>query len=258
MKKIITIILTVVLFVAATALGVNSVFRVDSIELKINYVSEDAKAEAELLRKELAELYEKESAFSVTALDSESVFAKYPYFRLTSFKKEYPNKLVIEASEDAEVFSVKSGENYYILALDGTILSVRKTAENRSDGKPNVLLNGIEISGEKGQPCIGEKLNRMLPLLQELSVRFDGLRSNLVEVNYSLKGGSIEQYDITTREGVVICVQRIDEFVAEKAEKISNLYFSLEDGERLKGYIYATNGAEKATVVYNPTEIFFE
>lgn len=258
MKKIITIVLTAVLFFVATALGVNSVFRVDSIELKINYVSEEAKTEAESLRNDLAQLYEKESSFKVGASDAESVFAKYPYFRLTDFKKEYPNKLVIEATEDAEVFSVKNGDSYYILSLDGTILSIRESSENRSDGKANVLLNGIEISGEKGQRCIGEKLNRMLPLLQELSVQFNGLRSNLVEVNYSLKGGSIEQYDITTREGVIICVQRIDEFVSEKAEKISKLYFSLEDGERLKGYIYATNGSEKATVVYNPTEIFFE
>ena len=174
MKKIVTILLTVALFVTATALGVNSVYRVDTLDLNIRFVSEDAKMEAESLRAELVDLYEKESVFTVKQTDAESVFANYPYFRMTGFKKEYPNKLVIEATEDAEVFSVEKDGEYFVLALDGTVLSIRKTAENRSDGKPNVTIKGMEISGGKGEFCVGEKLNAVLPLLKELSTRLTG------------------------------------------------------------------------------------
>lgn len=258
MKKILTILLTVVLFASATALGVNSVFRVDALDLNIRFVSEEAKTEAEALRLELIELYEKENTFTVKQTDAENVFANYPYFRMTHFKKEYPNKLVIEATEDAEVFSVEKDGEYYVLALDGTILSVRKSAENRSDGKPNVVIRGVEIVGEKGSVCIGEKLNAILPLLKELSIRFNGLRSNLVSVEYQLLGGTIEQYNLFTKEGVVIRVQQARDLVAEKAEKIAETYLSLADEERLKGSIYVTNSAENANVVYYPTDLSFE
>lgn len=258
MKKIITILLTLVLFLSATALGVTSVYRVEKLDLNIRFVSEDAKIEAESLRLELIKLYDKESVFTVKRETAESTFANYPYFRMTDFKIEYPNKLVVEAIEDAEVFSVKNGEEYYILGLDGTILSVRETPENRSDKKANVAITGMEISGAKGQPCIGEKINGILPLLKELSVRFDGLRSNLVSVEYQLLGGTIEQYDLFTKEGVVIRVRQAKEFVEEKAEKIANIYLSLKDDERLKGSIYVASGDGKTTVVYYPTEISFE
>ena len=255
MKKIITILLTVALFVTATALGVNSVYRVESLDLKIQFVSEEAKTEAESLRQDLFALYENENLFVVKQEASEEIFANYPYFRLTSFKIEQPNKLVIEAVEDAEVYSVKKGDKYYILSLDGTVLSIRDASENRSDNKPNVIIENMEISGEKGQLCVGEKLNAILPLLKELSSHLNGLRSNLVSVAFQVVGGSIEQYDLQTREGVVIRVRQAGDFVAEKAKEIANLYAALEDDERLKGSIYAASGNENVTVVYYPNEI---
>ncbi len=258
MKKIITIILTAILFVAAAALGIDSVYRVDEVALEINYVSEDAKSEAAALKKELTELYKKQSVFRVNEEDSKEIFARFPYFRLTDFKKEYPDKLIVEATEDAEVFAVKQGEEYYILSLDGTILSVRNSPQNRSDGKDNVLIEGMEIAGDKGTVCQGEKFLKALPFLKELSIRFDGLRSNLVKVGYELKGGAIEQFNVKTREGVEIRVQKIEEFTQEKAEKVAQAYLGLQDVERLTGYIYATNGTDKVTVAYYPSEIPFE
>jgi hypothetical protein len=258
MKKFITIVLTVALFITAAALGVNSVFRVESLDLKIQCVSEEAKAEAQELREELLSLYEKESVFAVKQEDADGVLANYPYFRITSFKVAYPNKLLIEAIEDAEVFSVKNGESYYILSLDGTVLSVRETAENRSDNQPNVVISNMDVSGEKGQLCVGEKINTILPLLKELSFHFNGLRANLVSVEFQVVGGSIEQYNLTTREGVVIRVRQASELVQEKAERIAKLYASMEDGDRLKGSIYAASGNGNCAVVYYPTEIPLE
>lgn len=258
MKKVLTILLTVALFLAATALGIDNVYRVSEVSLEINYVSEEAKSEAESLEKELTALYEKQSSFRVKKEDAEEIFSKFPYFRLTDFRKEYPDKIIVEATEDAEVFAVKKGEEYYILSLDGTILSVRNTPSNRSDGRDNLLINGVEIEGEKGELCKGEKIEKLLPFLKELSKNLDGLRANIVEVGYELQGGSIEQFNVKTREGVQIKIQRIEEFTSEKAEKVAKTYLELADGERLVGYIYATNGVEKVTVAYYPTEIPFE
>ena len=260
MKKIITIVLTAVLFISAVVLGVNSVYRVSEVALEINYVSEDAKAEAEELKARLLETYNKRSVFDVKQEESEEVFAQFPYFRLTAFKKEFPNRIVVEATEDAEVFAVSAGEGkgYYILGLDGTILSIRETTMNRSDKAENILITGVEISGEKGSVCVGEKFTKLLPFLKELSNGLNGLRSNVKTIEYRIYGGNIEQYNFTMWEGVTLSVQRVGEFVKEKASMVTKKYLALSDQELLGGYLYATNSQEKATVVYYPTEIPLE
>ena len=260
MKKIITIVLTAVLFISAVVLGVNSVYRVTEVALEINFVSEDAKAEAEELKSRLLEVYDKRSVFEVAKEDSEEVFAQFPYFRLTAFEKEFPNRLVVEATEDAEVFAVSAGagKGYYILGLDGTILSIRETTLNRSDNAENILIEGVEISGEKGSVCVGEKFTKLLPFLKELSNGLNGLRSNVKKIEYRVYGGNVEQYDFTMWEGVTLSVQKVGEFVKEKANLVIQKYLALNDQELLGGYLYATNSQGKATVVYYPTEIPLE
>lgn len=257
MKKIITIVLTAILFLSAVVLGVNSVYRVSEVALEINYVSEEAKEEAELLEERLYTVYEKRSIFEATSEDSESVFAEFPYFRLTDFKKEYPNKIIVEATEDAEVFAVASAEadEYYILGLDGTILSIRENALNRSDNAPNVLIEGVNISGRKGEICTSEEIVKLLPFLKEFSARMDGLRANITKIEYKIYGGNVEQYNFSMREGVTLMLQKADEMPQEKANKVAEKYASLEEKELLSGYLYATNNEEKATVLYSPTEI---
>ena len=233
MKKIITIVLTAILFISAVALGVNSVYRVSEVALEINFVSEEAKQEAEELEARLSAVYDKRSIFESKKEDSENVFAEFPYFRLTGFKKEYPNKIVVEATEDAEVFAVANGlGGYFILALDGTILSVRESSLNRSDGAPNILIEGVEISGEKGMVCASEKMVKLLPFVKALSSRLNGLRANVTKIEYTVYGGNVEQYNFSMREGVTLMLQKADEFVEEKASKVVEKYTTLEDRER--------------------------
>lgn len=256
MKKIITIVLTAILFVSAVTLGINSVYRISEVALEINYVSEDAKQEAEDLQARLSSVYDKRNIFTASEEDSENVFAEFPYFRLTEFRKEYPNKLVVEATEDSEVFAVANNTGgYCILSLDGTILSIRENSLNRSDGAPNILIEGVEVDGEKGAICSSEKITKLLPFLKELSACMDGLRANIIKIECALYGGNVEQYNFTMREGVRLMLQKADECVKEKASKVAEKYASLSDRELLGGYIYATNSAEKATVVYQANEI---
>jgi hypothetical protein len=251
-KKLIVIALTVLVFLSAVVLGVATVFRVHSVTVVSSVVSDEAKAEAQELKNRLQEVYDKDSIFFADDEDAKKVLEEFPYFRITSFEKDYPNRIIIKVTEDAEVFAVQSGEQYYVLGIDGTILSVRGSSLNRSDGKNNVLVTGFEISGEKGEKFQGERLALVLPLLQELSSRLGGLRSNLTEVSFSIQGGSIEEYCLQTTEGVRILVRKVDEFTKEKGQMIAETYSNLSDADRLTGVIFATNNESKATVVYSP------
>ena len=124
-KSILVIILTVLVFLSAPVLGVSSVYQVEEVTVRTSLVSEAAQAEAEALQKRLLEVYERKSTLFLEQTEAVDVMEEFPYFRMLSFEKSYPNRIIISVSEDAEVYAVPtlSVENeYYILGEDGTVL----------------------------------------------------------------------------------------------------------------------------------------
>lgn len=254
-KKIITVFLTVVLFAATALLGFFSVYRVNEVGVCFKYNSEQAKAEVESLKADLLALYEGENVFLLNETDAEEIFDAYPYFRKTGFRRELPDKIIFEATEDEEIFAAYTERGYLILGLDGTILSIRDSALNRADGNENILIEGIDVSGEKGEICVGDGLSDLFKLLQTLSERLGGLRSNIIRITSKVVAPSIVHYELMMREGVKIQIGKIQSFTIEKAQKIADLYLNpTSDADRLRGVIYATDDGEKPVVSYSPTE----
>ena len=103
-KKIITIVLTVIVFFTAAFLGVSAVYRVEEVTLVVKNVSSPALEEAAALRTVLEEAYLKKSTIKADDAAAKSAFENFAYFRLTGFEKDYPGRLVITATEDAEVY----------------------------------------------------------------------------------------------------------------------------------------------------------
>jgi hypothetical protein len=89
-KKVLTVFLTVILFLAAVFLGGATVFRVDDVALVATIVSKQAKLETGKLQEEILALYKEESIFSVDETALDKVLKEYPYLRLTGFEKAYP------------------------------------------------------------------------------------------------------------------------------------------------------------------------
>ena len=245
-RNIIAIILTAVIFVAAVVLGVSTVYRVNAVTLDVSLVSEAAKAEADELQKLLLKRYEDESIFSVKENDAEEDFAQFPYFRMTSFKKAYPNRLVISASEDTEVFAVENDGEYYILGADGTILGIRGNASNRSDGADNIIVKGLSASGKRGEIIGGDEcIPLLLTVFETLSNIWGGARSNVVSVEVMRPTTSAEDtyFCFMMREGVKAYIRNPGTLTVVKAEKFAEFYLSLEDTERLGGRIEVTDDA---------------
>ena len=82
-KTLVTVLLTVILFISACVLTVATVYRVSAVTLEISVVSEEAKGEAEELEKAIAAKYKKESIFSVTKRAAKKEFERYPHLRMT-------------------------------------------------------------------------------------------------------------------------------------------------------------------------------
>ena len=132
-KKTLVIILTIVLFLSCAVLGFSSVFRIDSVQVNPVTISTEAKEEANQIQALLLEAYKADSTFTADDKKARDIVNDFPYFRFVSFQKSYPNRIVVEIVEDAEVYAVENvNGGFYILNADGTVLGVRDSYLNRS------------------------------------------------------------------------------------------------------------------------------
>ena len=146
---------------------------------------------------------------------------------MVSFRKEYPNRLVISASEDAEVFAAaREDGSYYILGGDGTILGIREDSSNRSDAAPTSSSRVFPLrakgGGARGDGCIPA----LLSFCRAADSLLNGLRSNVVSVEVVRPTSSSEDmyFCLSMREGVKIYVHNPENLTAAKAERALGFY----------------------------------
>ncbi len=253
MKKFLVILLTALVFLSAAFIGVANVFRVDAVTLEAKMFSEAAKSEAEQMQRDLQQAYLGESALFAKEDAAKSVIEKYPYFRLTKFKIQYPNVLLVEATEDMEVFAVRKGEEYYVLSQTGTVLDVRASDKNRVDGEANVIITGANPVGEIGDTVGGAGFAETLKICALMSQRLNGVRSNVESIEFDRveEGGRIF---LCMREGVKICLVHAHLLTEEKAAVLTEAYLTMSVEQRLTGFLHVTESLDGTQVIvkYQP------
>ncbi len=244
-KRFWVILLSAIIFLSGAVLGISAVYRVDKVTVEGSLVSEEAEAEEQVLQEKLEAAYEKTSIFFASEKEAQDILEEFPYFRLIGFEKAYPNRLIVKIIEDAEVYAVETADvGYYILGADGTVLGTRDTHVNTLNGAENVIIKGVRVTGENGKVPVGdEQFPFVLSLCKELSVLFEGIRSNVVSVEVIYRGPEII-YCATMREGVKLYFGSPSEKIQEKAEAGVVKYLSLTNEEKLSGRIVIseTNG----------------
>ena len=251
-KKIVVITLTLLVFLSTVLLGFATVFRVREVTLETSVISQAAESEARDLQKRLQEAYENDSMFFVDDESAKRVIAEFPYFRMSSFRKDYPNRVILEIEEDEEVYAVESPTetqtSYYVLSANGTVLAYRTDYNNRLDGEPNLLIKGLQVSGKKGQLLQGEIFSTVLTFCSYMSEQLGGLRDNLLEIEVSKYA---PEYRITMREGVKIYVGSPTEMTKEKAQEAAKKYQGLADDEKLMGRIAVDSVGGQLLISYD-------
>ncbi len=253
-KKILTIVLTALLFFSAAIVGVSTVFRVDSVTLKGEVVSAEGKADAELLKTDLLKAYKRENIFSVNQDEAEKLMQHYPSLRITKFKKEYPDKLVVEVEETVGVFWVESlsGEKF-ILDKKGIVLTVYPNEAIVEKAENLVQINGFSLTGKKGETLTGDARWQSVTLLcEEIDEELNGITRNVASVE--ILGGTPSTklyYLISMREGVKIYMENPLSLAEEKTQKAIAQYLSLTDEERTVGCIlvFEQSDLEEETLI---------
>lgn len=261
-KKLLVIFLSVIIFAASVALGVASVYRISAVQINPVTYSKAAEEEVEQLQQRMLQVYEKQSFFSVDSKPAEEIMAEFPYFRMTSFEKSAPNRIIVKVVEDEEAYAIPTDEtstSYYVLGLEGVVLGVRETYVNRLDGADNLLIKGIHAQGEKGQIITGdEMIAPLFAFCEKVSECLGGIRRNVMLVEV-LRLTSSEKETIvclTMAEGVKIYVGNIAVMTQDKAEQAIQMYLSLDDQERMTGRIAVSDNNEKLVIGYAKDDEF--
>ena len=262
--KLLVVILTVILFLSGTILGVSTVYRVREVTVIAPVVSTEAKVEADELQKRLNEAYRNENIFFTSQETAELLLADFPYFRITSFRKDYPNRILLEIQEDAEVFAIKRGEEYYILNEQGTLLGVREQYINRSDGENNLLVFGdnLIVDGNKGKLLDSDSaFATVFAFCKRLSDGFlamdtentpRGIRGNIlsIEIQRPIVSDLETVFKLTTVEGVCILVRTPSVNTTEKASVVLDAYTNLTDLQKTMGALVVWDGTDGVKSYY--------
>ena len=255
-KNVLVIILTGLIVLSGAVLGVANVYRINSVCVQAPTVSMQAKTEAEALKARLEEAYHGENAWFATRDFADEIVADFPYFRITSFEKAYPNRIIVEVTEDAEYFAlptVETNQTYYILNVDGTVLDIRSDMKNRVDGYDNLLITGLSVTGEKGENLPGDPLlETAVSLCGKLSQLFDGIRRNIVKIEVMKPTSSIEEsvLRVHMREGVILYVENPTSKTEEKAQMAFDKYMGISSAQRLHGTIAVVDGENGVLAEY--------
>lgn len=242
-KKLWVILLTALIFLSVSVLGISAACRVEQVTLNASLVTKEAKPQADELQNRLNEAYDKDSVFFADDAKAREILKEFPYFHITVFEKSYPNRLIIKVVEDAEVYAVEktAGEEYYILGADGTVLDIRSTPVNPLNGEENVILKGLNVTAENGQqPAGDEYFLSVLNLCEEISSVLGGIRRNAVTVEVFARGPE-PIFAITMREGVKLYIGTPDVATKEKVEKALGAYMGLTNEQKTSGRIAVSN-----------------
>ena len=254
-KSVIVILLTALILLSAAMLGVSSVYRVEFVCVNASLVSEVAKEEVEELQTRLQTAYEKEGSLSVDQTRAKEIIDDFPYFRLVSFEKSYPNRVVVSVAEDEEIYAtvIPEENEYYILNAEGTVLGIRENYQNRSDNAPNLLITGLTARGEKGEPLTGDDcLETLFSVCGRISNRLDGIRKNVLSVEVVRPTSLREEtmFKLSMKEGVSLYLCNPFAQEEEKVEIAMDKYLSLSFEQRLRGTIVVSEQSESVIAEY--------
>lgn len=255
-KKVMVVVLTALIFISASVLGVATVFRVKGVTVETSMVSAVAESEALEIKERLEKAYKKEGTLFLDDTAAKEIIKEFPYFRMTSFEKAYPDRIIVKIAEDAEVYAVAAGEEgYYLLNAQGEVLGLREDYANRFDKEPNLLIKGVTVGAQDGVLTGDDCYAPMLSLLKKADALLGGVRRNATEAEV-IRRTPETIVRIQMREGVELCIVNPQERAEEKAEFAINKYLSLTDAQRLGGCVIVSDSAGGIVADYTAEKIY--
>ena len=145
---------------------------------------------------------------------------------------------------------------YYILNGEGTVLGVRDDASNRLGGARNVLLQGFDCVGEKGEKLSGDMaLAPTLEICALISQRLNGIRGNVSSIQVIAETNTVDGIVLMfqMQEGVKLYLYAVERCTQEKAIIALETYLALSVDTRMSGSLMVYENLDgELTTAYRP------
>lgn len=244
-KKVLSVALSFVILIAVIVLGVHFVFKVDTVVVYYNVLSEKGVEYSESVQTALEKAYIGKNTLFVTRDEADEVLSGYPYIKGVSVRKIFPDKIAVYAEETPERFAVENSSGAYdMLDEDGGYLSTRDANENYADGFRNVLLTGF---GEYADGFSSSEAFKAAKIICDyMHTAFNGVRANLSEISYVHPTSAEEDayFELSMTEGVIVRIYTPLSSTEAKCASATERYLSLSPEDRLYGLITVVEKAD--------------
>jgi len=244
-KRVLSIIISFVILLAVMVMGVHFVFVVDSVAVYYDVISEKGVEYSVEIQVGLEDAYRGKNTLFVSKKEAEAVFEKYPYVKIVSVRKIYPDKIAVYAEENPERFATENSSGEYdMLDSDGNYLASRSSNENYADSYRNILLEGFgEYTSSFNQSEEFKAAKTMCDYMHEI---FGGVRANLSGIKYVIPTSSADNsyFELSMTEGVIIRIFAPLSSTGEKCKVAVEKYLSLSPEDRLYGLITVVEKAD--------------
>lgn len=235
-KKLL-VLMTCLLFVTVAIFCFASAFKITDVELNFNVISGSSENVKETCSEYLEQYKDKNLVFVKTNTVKQELGALSGYVEVVSVEKVFPNKLSVTIMERPEAFSLKVGDDYYVLDNVFNVLAKKTDIKNNVYGYDNVLLE-LNPADYDANFQIGKRLkfhdNEINDYINLSSIYIYSMRENLTKVSITAKKDGIKYKTITLtmREGVTFTILKANEKTLEKLHATYEFYKNLSN----KGY----------------------
>ena len=228
------IIMVAITFLLAIAASLVMLFSVKKVQAEFSVYGE---SKAQEIQKELDAFKGKNLVFLKLA-DVMEVCEKFPYYEITSAKKEYPNVIKITVEKRAEVFKIENADKAYVLDKDGIVLN----DEGKTEFPRNVLSVDIGVLsvvdgtvGAKIKTSDDDLFYSVLSSSQSLKLNDIVKNAEISKSEY----GDFRDAIFKTYTGVEITVWDVDDDGENKIKAAFNCYENESDYKKTAYYINA-------------------
>lgn len=237
-KKLPILLLSIILFIGVVAVGLATLFVVDTVQIYFTQKTEAGAKDYEELEERLNGACKGKNILFFNESGFDEVFSSLNYVKKVSVRKIYPDKVVVYAEEIEEIYAVKNADGSFdMLDENGSFLSSSDKNENRADGCPNILLEKFVY--ENGAFRDEEIFSSAKEAVKFFSDKIPRLKNNLVSVSYIIPTTSAADayFEFVMTEGVRIKIVNPLSDLGEKSVKGIEKYISLSVEEKMCGVI---------------------
>lgn len=233
------VIMVAIVFLLAIIASLTMLFSVKKVSAEFNVYGD---SQAEEIQKEL-DAFKGRNLIFLKIADVADVCEKFPYYEITSVKKEYPNVIKLTVEKRAEVFKIENADKSYVLDKDGIVLN----DEGKTEFPRNVLsvdIGNLSVVcgtvGAKIETSDDELFYSVLMSSQALKLNDSVKKVEILKSEY----GEFRDAVFKTYTGVEITVWNVDIDGESKIRAAFSCYEGESDYKKTACYINAYKTAD--------------